>query len=494
MLFSSIVFLFTFLPIILVLYYLVPRIYVNIIVSSRGIKSAKERYYPTVRIYRNIVVLSGSLIFYAWGEPVYLFLMVFSILFNYISGLDIARNLKSKEKAKRSLIYNVGVNLLILGFFKYEGFLLDSINAVLPVDIPFRELPLPIGISFYTFQILSYIIDVYRGEVEVQKNLIDFAVYVTMFPQLIAGPIVQYADIDRQLHARKESIENFGEGVVFFIRGLSKKVLLANTIGMVFQKVSLMDAEQVSVLSAWLGCAAYTFQIYFDFSGYSDMATGLGKMLGFEFKKNFFYPYVSTSITEFWRRWHISLSTWFRDYVYIPLGGNRVSKRTHVRNIMVVWMLTGLWHGAAWNFVIWGLYYGILLLIEKYILADVLEKIPAAVRHIYCLALVMIGWVFFFSPTLGSAVDYLKLMVGVEGHGFIDRQGLYILMTNGWMWVMLALGSTPAVHDFYEGFIYSKGQAKMKAAANCLIYAILFLLCVAYLVTESYNPFLYFRF
>ncbi|MCI8796677.1 MAG: MBOAT family protein [Dorea sp.] len=493
MLFSSIVFLFTFLPIILVLYYLVPRIYVNIL-SSRGIKNAKERYYPAVRTYKNIVVLSGSLIFYAWGEPVYLFLMVFSIMFNYISGLDIARNLKNKEKAKRSLIYNVGVNLLILGFFKYEGFLLDSINAVLPVDIPFRELPLPIGISFYTFQILSYIIDVYRGEVEVQKNLIDFAVYVTMFPQLIAGPIVQYADIDRQLHARKETIENFGEGTLFFIRGLSKKVLLANTIGMVFQKVSLMDAEQVSVLSAWLGCAAYTFQIYFDFSGYSDMAVGLGKMLGFEFKKNFFYPYVSTSITEFWRRWHISLSTWFRDYVYIPLGGNRVSKRAHVRNIMVVWMLTGLWHGAAWNFVIWGLYYGILLLIEKYILTDVIEKIPMVVRHIYCLAFVMIGWVFFFSPTLGSAVDYLKLMVGAEGHGFIDKQGLYILMTNGWMWVMLVLGSTPAVHDFYEGFIYSKGQAKMKAAVNCAIYAILFLLCVAYLVTESYNPFLYFRF
>ena len=261
MLFSSIVFLFTFLPIILVLYYLVPRIYVNIL-SSRGIKNAKERYYPAVRTYKNIVVLSGSLIFYAWGEPVYLFLMVFSILFNYISGLDIARNLKNKEKAKRSLIYNVGVNLLILGFFKYEGFLLDSINAVLPVDIPFRELPLPIGISFYTFQILSYIIDVYRGEVEVQKNLIDFAVYVTMFPQLIAGPIVQYADIDRQLHARKETIENFGEGTLFFIRGLSKKVLLANTIGMVFQKVSLMDAEQVSVLSAWLGCAAYTCLLY----------------------------------------------------------------------------------------------------------------------------------------------------------------------------------------------------------------------------------------
>ncbi len=493
MLFSSVVFLFTFLPIMLVLYYLVPEAYKRII-HKRGAKETVGKHDSFLRVYKNIVVLTGSLIFYAWGEPVYIFLMVFSILFNYISGLDIARNLESKEKARASLIFNVTVNLLILGFFKYEGFLLGSINAVLPIDIPFRELPLPIGISFYTFQILSYIIDVYRGEVEVQTNIIDFAVYVTMFPQLIAGPIVQYADIDRQLHVRKETAENFGEGVLFFIRGLSKKVLLANTIGMVFNKVSLMDAGQISVLSAWLGCAAYTFQIYFDFSGYSDMAVGLGKMLGFEFKKNFFYPYVSTSITEFWRRWHISLGTWFREYVYIPLGGNRVSKRMHVRNIMVVWMLTGLWHGAAWNFVMWGLYYGILLLIEKYMLADVLERFPAVVRHIYCLVLVMIGWVFFFSPTLGSALNYLKLMIGIGGHGFIDKQSLYILITNGWMWIMLVLGSTPAVHDFYEGIIYSKGQVKVKAAANCVVYTMMFILCVAYLVTESYNPFLYFRF
>lgn len=493
MLFCSIVFLFTFLPVILVLYYFVPRVCIKI-VSLRGVKNAKDRYYPAVRTYKNLVILSGSLVFYAWGEPVYLFLMVFSILFNYISGLDIARNLKSKERAKRSLTYNVGVNLLILGFFKYEGFLFDSVNAVLPIDIPFRELPLPIGISFYTFQILSYIIDVYRGEVEVQTNMLDFAVYVTMFPQLIAGPIVQYADIDRQLHARKETTENFGEGVLFFIRGLSKKVLLANTIGMVFDKVFLMDAGQVSVLSAWLGCAAYTFQIYYDFSGYSDMAVGLGKMFGFEFKRNFFYPYVSKSITEFWRRWHISLGTWFREYVYIPLGGNRVSTKKHVRNIMVVWMLTGLWHGAAWNFVIWGLYYGVLLLLEKYVLANALEKLPVIVSHIYCLALVMAGWVFFFSPTLGAAVNYLKLMAGIGGHGFVDKQGLYILVSNGWMWLILALGSTPVVHVNYESFISYGGQMKTRAMMNCVVYAVMFLLCVAYLVTESYNPFLYFRF
>ena len=256
--------------------------------------------------------------------------------------------------------------MCILGFFKYEGFLLGSLNAILPVDIPYRELPLPIGISFYTFQTLSYVIDVYRGNVRVQRSLLDFALYVTMFPQLIAGPIVKYADIARQLRSRKMGWGKFGDGVMYFIRGLSKKVLLANTIGMVFNDVAALGAGETSALSAWLGCAAYTFQIYFDFSGYSDMAIGLGKMFGFEFRPNFNYPYISRNITEFWRRWHISLSTWFKEYVYIPLGGNRVSTAKHIRNIMAVWLLTGLWHGAAWNFVFWGLYYGILLLIEKY--------------------------------------------------------------------------------------------------------------------------------
>lgn len=468
MLFSSIVFLFTFLPIILILYYIVPR------------------------VFKNFVILLGSLVFYAWGEPVYIFLMIFSILFNYICGLDIARNLGQKRQARRSLIFTVAVNVAILGFFKYEGFLLGSLNAVLPFDIPYRELPLPIGISFYTFQILSYIIDVYRGKVEVQKNVLDFAVYVTMFPQLIAGPIVQYADIDRQLHVRKETLDKFGAGVLFFIRGLSKKVLLANSIGMVFNQVTSMEMEQVSVLSAWLGCAAYTFQIYFDFSGYSDMAVGLGKMFGFEFRRNFFYPYTAKSITDFWRRWHISLSTWFRDYVYIPLGGNRVSKGKHIRNILVVWMLTGLWHGAAWNFVMWGLYYGVLLLIEKYILAKFLDKVPAVISHIYCLVLVMAGWVFFFSPTLGSAVEYLKHMIGIGGCGLADKRGLYILARNGVMWIVLILGSTPVVHRIYERFIYR--EKHVRTVANCIVYTVLFLLCVAYLVTESYNPFLYFRF
>ena len=300
-----------------------------------------------------------------WGEPVYLFLMLLSILFNYFSGLDIARNLPDKRAAKRSLVFNLIINLAVLGFFKYEGFVLDTLNGILPVHISYHALPLPIGISFYTFQILSYIIDVYRGNVKVQTNLPNFALYVTMFPQLIAGPIVQYADVDEQLASREVSRTKFGEGSMYFIRGLAKKVLLANTSGMIFTEVSGLAKGNIAVMTAWLGAFAYMFQIYFDFSGYSDMAIGLGKMFGFEFNMNFNYPYVSKSITEFWRRWHISLSSWFRDYVYIPLGGNRVSKIKHIRNLLIVWFLTGLWHGAAWNFVAWGLYYGVILIIEK---------------------------------------------------------------------------------------------------------------------------------
>lgn len=466
MLFSSIVFLFTFLPIILILYYLVPR--------------------PM----KNVILLFGSLLFYAWGEPVYIFLMIFSILFNYICGLDIARNLKDPAAAKRSLIFTVAVNLCILGFFKYEGFVLDSLSAVLPVDIPYRAMALPIGISFYTFQILSYIIDVYRGHVKVQTNLLDFALYVTMFPQLIAGPIVQYADVDRQLHVRKESWGKFGEGSMFFIRGLAKKVLLANTIGMVYTEVAALAPGKVSVLSAWIGCISYAFQIYFDFSGYSDMAIGLGKMFGFEFLKNFDYPYISQSITEFWRRWHISLGSWFREYVYIPLGENRVPVIKHLRNLLIVWFLTGLWHGAAWNFVAWGLYYGLILILEKYFLSRVLERLPAVIRHIYSLVLVLIGWVFFFSPTLGGAVDYIQLMFGVGANGLVDSEGLYLLTTNLLLLILLVIGSTPIVHRAYERVMAGRG----KILANCVVYAAMFLLCIAYLVTETYNPFLYFRF
>ena len=468
MLFSSIVFLFTFLPAVMILYYLLP-----------------------VR-FRNVILLLASLVFYAWGEPVYLFLMLLSILFNYFSGLDIARNLQDKRAAKRSLVFNLIINLAVLGFFKYEGFVLDTLNGILPVHISYHALPLPIGISFYTFQILSYIIDVYRGNVKVQTNLPNFALYVTMFPQLIAGPIVQYADVDEQLASREVSWTKFGEGSMYFIRGLAKKVLLANTSGMIFTEVSGLAKGNIAVVTAWLGAFAYMFQIYFDFSGYSDMAIGLGKMFGFEFNMNFNYPYVSKSITEFWRRWHISLSSWFRDYVYIPLGGNRVSKIKHIRNLLIVWFLTGLWHGAAWNFVAWGLYYGVILIIEKYLLSPVLDRLPDVVRHIYSIVLVVIGWVLFFSSSFGQAADYIRVMFGASAHGFADRESMYLLTSNLILWLILIFGSTPLVHFRYEHMLRSKKWNT--TIINSVVYAALFIVCIAYLVTETYNPFLYFRF
>lgn len=468
MLFSSIVFLFTFLPAVVILYYLLP-----------------------VR-FRNVILLLASLVFYAWGEPVYLFLMLLSILFNYFSGLDIARNLQDKRAAKRSLVFNLIINLAVLGFFKYEGFVLDTLNGILPVHISYHALPLPIGISFYTFQILSYIIDVYRGNVKVQTNLPNFALYVTMFPQLIAGPIVQYADVDEQLASREVSRTKFGEGSMYFIRGLAKKVLLANTSGMIFTEVSGLAKGNIAVMTAWLGAFAYMFQIYFDFSGYSDMAIGLGKMFGFEFNMNFNYPYVSKSITEFWRRWHISLSSWFRDYVYIPLGGNRVSKIKHIRNLLIVWFLTGLWHGDAWNFVAWGLYYGVILIIEKYLLSPVLDRLPDVVRHIYSIVLVVIGWVLFFSSSFGQAADYIRVMFGAGAHGFADRESMYLLTSNLILWLILIFGSTPLVHFRYEHMLRTKKWNT--TIINSVVYVALFIVCIAYLVTETYNPFLYFRF
>lgn len=468
MLFSSIVFLFTFLPVTLLVYYLVPG-----------------------RL-KNIVLLLASLVFYAWGEPVYVILMVLSILFNYVSGIDIERNLENPFKAKQSLVIAVAVNLLILGFFKYYGFLIESLNAVLPVELPYKELALPIGISFYTFQTLSYIIDVYRGKVQVQKNLISFGVYVTMFPQLIAGPIVKYSDVEMQLRDRNITMEKFGDGAIYFVRGLAKKVLIANMTGLVFTKVSAITFSEMSVLTAWIGCIAYTFQIYFDFSGYSDMAVGLGKMLGFEFMKNFDYPYLSKSITEFWRRWHISLGTWFREYVYIPLGGNRKGRERTILNLMIVWFLTGLWHGASWNFVMWGMYYGILLIIEKFMIGDRLEKVPGMFRHLYSLLFVMIGWVFFFSPTLGFAWKYLGVMFGVGAKTVVDSMGIYLLITNLALFAIAAVGSTAKVHEIFGRIVY--GGYKVRAVLACAIYAGMFLLSIAYLVTETYNPFLYFRF
>ena len=468
MLFSSITFLFLFLPIMLAVYYIAP---------------------PQ---WKNLLLLAGSLIFYAWGEPVYIILMILSILLNYFCGMDIENKSENEAKAKRSLVFAITVNIVLLVFFKYFGFLVESTNTLFGISIPYRELALPIGISFYTFQEISYIVDVYRGKVKAQQSLVKYALYVSMFPQLVAGPIVCYGDIEKQLTARKISGRKLGQGAMLFIIGLSKKAVLANTLGKIFEEISSTSASNLTVLISWLGCITYAFQIYFDFSGYSDMAVGLGKMFGFEFCMNFNYPYIAKSITEFWRRWHISLSSWFRDYVYIPLGGNRVSKSRHIFNLMVVWFLTGLWHGAAWNFVAWGLYYGIILIIEKYILSPVLDKLPSVVRHIYSIVLVVIGWVLFFSPSLGGAARYLGMMFGAGAHGVADRESLYLLTTNLVLWIILIIGSTPLTDVRYQHMLRQKKWNT--TLLNGIVYAVLFILCIAYLVTETYNPFLYFRF
>ncbi|MDO5337131.1 MAG: MBOAT family O-acyltransferase [Eubacteriales bacterium] len=470
MIFSSLFFLYVFLPVTLILYYVVPT------------------------KLKNTVLLLVSLIFYAWGEPVYIFLMIFSILFNYFSGIEIAfyREENRDKDAKICFWVTTVANLAILGFFKYYGFLIDNLNAILPFEIPYRQLALPIGISFYTFQTLSYVIDVYLGKVEVQKNLIHFGAYVTMFPQLIAGPIVKYSDVAAQLVSRKISLRRFGDGTAWFLRGLGKKVLFANNIGMVYDAIAALAPDQRSVITAWVGCAAYTFQIYYDFSGYSDMAIGLGKMFGFDFIKNFDYPYTSSSVTEFWRRWHISLGSWFREYVYIPLGGNRCSTLKNIRNIFVVWMLTGFWHGAAWNFIFWGLYYGILLFLEKYTLKSFLERVPLFVKHIYTMILVMIGWVFFSAPTMGSATTYLGNMIGIGGHGFIDSTGLYYLGSSAILFILMSLCAGPLVYRLFRHFALSGGS--FKTTRVVLVYMGIFLLCTAYLVNATYNPFLYFRF
>lgn len=463
-------FLFVFLPVTLAVYYLAPA------------------------QMRNLVMLAASLFFYAWGEPVYIILMLLSILMNYYCGLDIDGKRNSPQLARRSLIFAVAANVLVLGFFKYYGLIMETVNGTLPVDIPYRVLPLPIGISFYTFQALSYIVDVYRGEARAQKKFTWFASYICMFPQLIAGPIIRYVDIEEQLRQRSFGIVKFGRGAMFFIRGLAKKVVIANSIGTVYEQVMQLPVGTVSVLTSWVGCLAYAFQIYFDFSGYSDMAVGLGKMFGFEFRRNFHYPYVSKSITEFWRRWHISLSTWFREYVYIPLGGNRCGGQRNMVNLILVWALTGLWHGAEWNFLFWGLYYGVLLILEKHVWGALMDRLPGVIQHIYTFVLVMVGWVFFFSPDLGSALDYIGMMFGMGASALADRQAVFLLTTHWLLFLLCILGSSSIGWTILRAFMESYKKGRTQRIMSCVIYMGIFLVSVAFLVTETFNPFLYFRF
>ncbi len=470
MLFSSLTFLMVFLPCTLALYYIVPQ------------------------RFRNVIMLIASLIFYAWGEPIYIVLMMLSIAFNYVCGINLGEKEDNSAAKKKSLIFAIVVNLLILGFFKYYGFLVDTLNSILPVNIPYRELPLPIGISFYTFQAVSYVIDVYRKNAKVQKNILNFALYICMFPQLIAGPIVRYVDIEIQLRKRTVSLYKFGSGVKIFIIGLAKKVILANCVGEIFNEIAGYQMGSFSVLTAWVGCIAYALQIYFDFSGYSDMAVGLGRMFGFEFRKNFDYPYVSRSITEFWRRWHISLSTWFKEYVYIPLGGNRFGKAKQIENILIVWMLTGMWHGAAWNFVVWGLYYGIILVLEKFVWGEKIQRQPSWIQHMYALVCILIGWVFFFSPSIGYAFDYLGTMFGIGASAFLDRQGVFFILSNYLLFAVALLGSSSAGDNILKTMSMKIRNRKIRMVVISSAHLILLFVTIAYLVTESFNPFLYFRF
>lgn len=472
MVFSSLLFLFRFLPVVFLLYFLAPR------------------------RFRNLILLLVSLVFYAWGEPVYVILMVISILISWLGGVAVHhyQSAGRQKEAKISLVLSVGAGLSLLGFFKYSDFVIRTVNQLSKSDIPLLELALPIGISFYTFQTISYIIDVYRGSAQVQKNIISYGAYVTMFPQLIAGPIVQYKTIDEQLRGRRESPEEFAEGVNRFIIGLGKKVLLANNAGVLWDSIRVMDTSSMPFVTAWIGIAAYTFQIYFDFSGYSDMAIGLGHMFGFRFLENFNHPYLAKSATEFWRRWHISLGTWFREYVYIPLGGNRVSRIKFIRNMMVVWLLTGIWHGADWNFMIWGAYFGVILLFEKLVYGRALSRLPNLVQHLYAMLVIMIGWFIFSFNEISGGFGYLAAMFGAGG-SFLSKGSVYILYSNGVLLAALVLGSTWVPYRMASWLLARiRDHNFFTVLVRGLFYAGVFFLSVAYLVGASYNPFLYFRF
>ena len=477
MVFSSNVFLMAFLPVTLLLYFLVPKRYLKV---------------------RNAVLLAVSLFFYGWGEPKYILVMLASILFNYFLALAIGRQAGSGRNSRLLLFVTVAGNLGILGFFKYTDFLIDTVSGLLGGALSPLNIALPIGISFYTFQTMSYVIDVYWGKVKAQKDFIAFASYVTLFPQLIAGPIVRYSDVEVQLLNRQTSSGQVAEGIRRFIIGFGKKVLLANQIYIVWKELSAM--EELSAASAWLGAVAFTFQIYFDFSGYSDMAIGLGKILGFDYLENFNYPYISRSITEFWRRWHMSLSSWFKEYVYVPLGGNRSGLKKQIFNIAVVWALTGLWHGASWNFVAWGVYFGVILIIEKLWLLRLLDRLPKAAGHIYSLILIVLGWVIFAIEDLGQVGTYMTMMFGASGT-FTDDAFFYFLQTRGWFFLFCAVGSTPlpaAAAKWVVSKLESSGsQLTSEVVLGLLETAVLLgsmVLSVAFLVSGSYNPFLYFRF
>ena len=466
MVFSSTIFLCVYLPLVLLGYYICPK---------KG---------------RNLFLLIVSLVFYAWGEPKYVFLMMFSIVINFVFGLLMDKHRQNEKRLKLMLVLSVVIDLGLLSVFKYTDFIITNVNAVFNTGFDLLNIALPIGISFYTFQAMSYTIDVYRNDVRVQRNLIDFGMYITMFPQLIAGPIVRYSDVQDQLAERSVTSADFSEGIMRFVVGLGKKVLLANQMGAVWSGIYALGGD-VSALTAWTGAAAYTFQIYFDFSGYSDMAIGLGRMFGFKFPENFRYPYESVSITDFWRRWHITLSTWFKEYLYIPLGGNRRGLARQALNLLIVWTLTGFWHGAGWNFVMWGLYYFLILFIEKLFLLKALDKLPKLLRHVYALLLIVIGWVIFASDDVSVLLPYLGSMFGANGA--VGGMDVYTLTTKAVLIVICCIASTQLPKKL---FLSCTGAMNEKAAfvLKSVLTLALLALSMVFLIGDSYNPFLYFRF
>ncbi len=468
MTFHSIFFLFFFLPAALILYYIVPK------------------------RFRNLPLVLVSLVFYAWGNPTYLLLLVFSVLFHYVTGLQLAAYLQTQRHigAKVAMISAVVVDLLILGFFKYYGFLISTVNSITGLTLTAPNLPLPLGISFFTFSVLSYVFDVYRGRAQAQRNFLDFALYVTFFAKVSSGPIVPYKDMAPQLHDRTMAPAKFGAGISLFLVGLGKKVLIADNLGVTFSAISGLTT--MSAGTAWLGMVLYSFQLYFDFSGYSDMAIGLAKLFGFNFAKNFDYPYLSASISEFWRRWHISLGAWFRDYVYIPLGGNRCKVHRQLLNLAVVWLLTGLWHGAAWNFVLWGVYHGCFVILEKFAHKDILPKIPKVLRVLITDFLVFFGWVLFFSPSLSSAIHYYGQMFGAGHMGLLDGTFQYYFFGSLHLLIVALIGCGPLVRRIHQRLCYFKG-GKL-TYVSVVGFVLLLILCVAYMLSATYSSFLYAQF
>lgn len=464
MVFSSLVFMFAYLPITLLAYYLVPR---------QG---------------RNIFLFIVNLIFYGWGEPKLVLLMVFNIFLNYTGGWLVDKYRADAKKKKLFLILTCVLDIGILAVFKYTGMITETLNMLPFLNIPELQISLPIGISFYTFQTMSYVIDVYRDDAPVSKNFINFGTYVALFPQLIAGPIVRYRDVAEQLVNRRETLEMFTKGVKLFMVGLAKKVIIANTMGTLTTNI-FATTDENGVVGTWVGMIAYTFQIYFDFSGYSDMACGLGNMMGFEFLKNFNYPYIAKSITDFWRRWHISLSTWFKEYVYIPLGGNRKGVKRQILNLLIVWGLTGLWHGAAYNFVLWGLYYGLLLILEKFVLKKFLDRLPSFVQHIYTLFIIIIGWGLFYFTDVGQLGEFMVDLFNF-GNGICGDQAFNLIMSNLPMLIIAAVASTPLATTLYTRFEHTRFMWIPETLYCMGVLAV----STASLVNQSYNPFLYFRF